>query len=1051
MIVLAAPARAQSVNAVPDTGSADAGVASRAIVNVAANDTVNGAAAILGTAGNAKVAQVGTWPSGTVLNPSTGAVSTSTALAAGTYSMQYKLCDNNTPANCAAATDTLNVINASIVPNTDGGTADAGIASRPIANVAANDTVNGAAAILGSLGNATVAQVGTWPSGIALTPSTGAVSTTVAASPGIYSVQYSLCDRNLPPTCVTATDNVNIITASIVANADSGTADAGIASRPITNVAANDMVNGGTVTLGTAGNATVGQVGTWPTGIALTPSTGAVSTTVGVPAGLYSIQYQLCDRNVPASCATVADSVSVIAASIVANADSGSANLGVSSRPIANVTANDSVNGAAVTLGASGNGTVAQVGTWPTGIALTPSTGAVSTTVAVPTGVYSIQYYLCDKNTPAKCVSATDTVTVINASIIPNPDSGIGTAGIASTPIANVTANDTVNGAAVALGTGGNATIAQVGSWPNGISLAPGTGAVSMTAAVTAGIYGVQYRLCDKSVPASCATTTDSVSVSFAPSIVANPENGSAVAGTASTPIANVVANDSVNGAAAVLGGSGIASISQVGSWPTGITLNTATGAISTSTASVAGSFQLPYQLCSVGGSVSCATATDTVTVASAFAEVQVSTVSFNDIEFDWGRDGVYCAACNFGQGNARFNWTDTNGNLWVGHLDPATGAFTPQEGNNELADTSAFYYAAFGNGPEWAFSTQNSQVVSQLVYTRYIPGGTATSANAGAAFATPVAGGWTASFFPGAIGVTAGGGVINTVNPSASQCLADSVALTEFNDLANPQGVYWEPTLSTAGTMPTLMPFGAYATTISGGKPAIRSIPCTRNLVFVGAAPPDVSGNVYQQVFWYNIDSQIVQQLTVEAHNHSEAFMFQAPEFGDSFVLLTISDNLNIEIYKQTGTGSNGAPTLQLVNQIASPDPAEQYIIGTEPFIHCNPACQSYVILKLESTVSTRNNLATVPNGVAVTNIDPANSIFKILVPQGATPTIQRMDLEYYITANGPYLYYDRNVISSGTTQFKPLGRFYVDMQLGPPSGACAGSSAEGGMAPGC
>ena len=95
--------------------------------------------------------------------------------------------------------------------------------------------------------------------------------------------------------------------------------------------------------------------------------------------------------------------------------------------------------------------------------------------------------------------------------------------------------------------------------------------------------------------------------------------------------------------------------------------------------------------------------------------------------------------------------------------------------------------------------------------------------------------------------------------------------------------------------------------------------------------------------------------------------------------------------------------------------------------------------------------NITTVPNGVAVTNINPAQPLFKILVPQSATPTIQRMDLEYYITASGPYLYFNRNTVSSATTQFQQHGSYYIDMQLGAPSGPCVGSSAEGGMMPGC
>src|SRR5207245_1438877 len=112
------------------------------------------------------------------------------------------------------------------------------------------------------------------------------------------------------------------------------------------------------------------------------------------------------------------------------------------------------------TLGTSGNSTIAKSGTWPTGIGLAPSTGAVSTTISVPVGTYSIDYMLCDKSTPPVCSTSTDTVNVITPSIVPNPDSGTADAGIGSRPIVNVAANDTINGAPATLGTSGNATIA---------------------------------------------------------------------------------------------------------------------------------------------------------------------------------------------------------------------------------------------------------------------------------------------------------------------------------------------------------------------------------------------------------------------------------------------------------------------------------------------------------------------------------------------------------------------------------------------------------------
>src|SRR5450631_2196963 len=155
---------------------------------------------------------------------------------------------------------------------------------------------------------------------------------------------------------------------------------------------------------------------------------------------------------------------------------------------------------------------------------------------------------------------------------------------------------------------------------------------------------------------------------------------------------------------------------------------------------------------------------------AQTFTEVNVSKTPFGDIEFDSARDGTYCATCNFGHGNSRFNWGDKQGNLWVGHVDWNTGAFVPQNGKSELVDSSAAYWKDFGNGPEWAFSQQGSQ----LIYTRYAPGMPHTTANAGIGLATQNKTTWTAAFIPGGL---------SSVLPESSQWLPDPVALTVYFD----------------------------------------------------------------------------------------------------------------------------------------------------------------------------------------------------------------------------------------------------------------------------
>lgn len=109
-------------------------------------------------------------------------------------------------------------------------------------------------------------------------------------------------------------------------------------------------------------------------------------------------------------------------------------------------------------------------------------------------------------------------------------DSGTGISGTASTPIANIAANDTVNSAAATLGSSGNATVAVSGTWPTGFTLDPLTGAVAMASTVVPGTYNFDYQLCDKSAPTpKCQTVTDTVTVSAATADIAiSKSNGTA-------------------------------------------------------------------------------------------------------------------------------------------------------------------------------------------------------------------------------------------------------------------------------------------------------------------------------------------------------------------------------------------------------------------------------------------------------------------------------------------------------------------------------------------
>jgi hypothetical protein len=453
------------------------------------------------------------------------------------------------------------------------------------------------------------------------------------------------------------------------------------------------------------------------------------------------------------------------------------------------------------------------------------------------------------------------------------------------------------------------------------------------------------------------------------------------------------------------------------------------------------------------------------------YVEVQVSSNVIGDVEFDWGRDGLYCATCNFGASNARFNWTDRLNNLWVSNIDPVAGLFTPALGQNVDVDTTAFFWAAWGNGPEWAFFTPQGKTplpppVSQLVYSRYAAGEPATAAYSGAAFAQQTSasdGAWQVGFLPGAIYTPSNGGSGNSALPETSQCLTDPVALVVYKNLATPTQMFTEQVNSQVGTAPTQTPFGAIANGIGE-----RFVPCSNSngagnwLTFQGEA--NYQGTQVQQVFWYNVQTQVLAQLTGDGTNKQRASMFQAPEFTNvlgqpQYVLFTLAAETQLRIYLVTGFNTDGSPQLSEVSTITSPDPNEPYIFDPKPFIHCTgpiPAgafsnCQTYIVYAVTAQVGSQQGIA-VGNGLAVANINPTQPYNQLLVGEGPNGVnqYQRLDPKYYITSqNGPQVYYDKIQVLSRFTTYQNLGTYEINMNLGAPSGPCVGSSAEGGLLP--
>ncbi|MBK8457774.1 MAG: hypothetical protein IPL47_12245 [Phyllobacteriaceae bacterium] len=121
-------------------------------------------------------------------------------------------------------------------------------------------------------------------------------------------------------------------------------------------------------------------------------------------------------------------------------------------------------------------------------------------------------------------------------------------------------------------------------------------GTLTVPAATPAGVYPVEYRICEVANPANCDTAIASVTVSPVIDAVADDLSGSPILPSGgATP--TVFANDTLNGAA-FLPAAVILTIVADGGL-TGVTINP-DGTLTVPAATPAGSYSVEYRICEV-------------------------------------------------------------------------------------------------------------------------------------------------------------------------------------------------------------------------------------------------------------------------------------------------------------------------------------------------------------------------------------------------------------------------------------------------------------------
>ncbi|MDP3314334.1 gliding motility-associated C-terminal domain-containing protein, partial [Lutibacter sp.] len=269
------------------------------------------------------------------------------------------------------------------------------------------------------------------------------------------------------------------------------------------SVLLNDTVNGVTLTPATFNTVTLTTVGVYPTGITLNAD-GTVTVASGTASGSYDVQYQICTVATPVICDTT--TVRIVVNTIDALNDTPVA-LNGTGGTTPSVLLNDTVNGVSLTPATFNTVTLTTVGVYPTGITLNAD-GTVTVAPGTASGSYDVQYQICTVATPVNCDIATVKVTVVALLIdavndTVGPINGLigGNGGI------NVLQNDTFNGVAI---NPINVVISSISIGPLKVNA---NGTVTVVPGTPAGIYTVNYTICEILNPTNCDSASVTVTV----------------------------------------------------------------------------------------------------------------------------------------------------------------------------------------------------------------------------------------------------------------------------------------------------------------------------------------------------------------------------------------------------------------------------------------------------------------------------------------------------------------------------------------------------------
>ncbi|WP_199138929.1 DUF7507 domain-containing protein [Pedobacter sp. ASV12] len=570
-----------------DSGTSNSVNGGTAIANILTNDTYNGG--VVAGISNVTIAEVpasNTSGGKVTLNTADGSVKVAPNTPAGVYTLDYTITDKLDNSKSSTARITVTVASGAVFAANDAGTANTVNGGVAIADILTNDTYNGGASA--SLSNVTIAEVpasNTSGGKVTLNTATGEVTVAPNTPAGTYLIDYTITDKLDNSKTSTARISVIVASASIAATNDAGSINGLNGGTVVNNVLANDTYNGGAQA--TLANVNLSQVSTTNSNVTLDATTGQVKVAPGTTAGTYMLVYQIVDKLDPTQVKQATVTVTVTAPVMVALNDAGAINGVTGGTAVADVLINDKYDGNPATLA---NVTLSQISSTSANVTLDPATGQVNVAPGTPEAIYTLVYQITDKLNPTLTKQATVTINVSAAPMIASDDSGSINGLVGGTPVNNVLANDNYNGHTPTLA---DVNLTQVSSTSPNVTLDVATGKVNVAPNTPAGTYILVYQIEDKLNPGQTKQATVTITVD-PPALAASNDSGSVNGLPGGVAVANVLLNDTYNGATATVGH---VTISQVSTTSPKVTIDPANGSVNVAANTPAGVYTLVYQI----------------------------------------------------------------------------------------------------------------------------------------------------------------------------------------------------------------------------------------------------------------------------------------------------------------------------------------------------------------------------------------------------------------------------------------------------------------------